>query len=94
MAKKGEAKVELMASTTVPTGTSTSASANVSSRADFYKGEKRFALVIGNLIYPKIIGALKNPVNNATDFAKELQQPNFDVQLLTNATYGQVCTSM
>ena len=64
------------------------------SLAEFYKDEKRFALVIGNSNYPKSIGALKNPVNDATDFAKELQQSNFDVQLLTNATYGQMRAAM
>jgi tetratricopeptide (TPR) repeat protein len=58
--------------------------------ADFYKDEKRYALVIGNSNYPKQIGMLKNPVNDATDIAKELENSNFDVQLLTNATYGQI----
>ncbi|HEX6226238.1 MAG TPA: caspase family protein [Chryseolinea sp.] len=64
------------------------------SLAEFYKDEKRFALVIGNSNYPKSIGVLKNPVNDATDFAKELQASNFDVQLLTNATYGQMRAAM
>ncbi|HEY5747170.1 MAG TPA: caspase family protein [Chryseolinea sp.] len=62
--------------------------------ADFYKDEKRYALVIGNSNYPKNIGVLKNPVNDATDFAKELQNSNFEVQLLTNATYGQMRAAM
>ncbi len=62
--------------------------------ADIYKDEKRYALVIGNSSYPKAIGVLKNPVNDATDFAKELQNSNFDVQLLTNATYGQMRAAM
>jgi tetratricopeptide (TPR) repeat protein len=62
--------------------------------ADFYKDEKRFALVIGNAEYPKDVGMLRNPVNDATDFAKELQNSNFEVQLLTNATYGQIRASM
>jgi tetratricopeptide (TPR) repeat protein len=62
--------------------------------ADFYKDEKRYALVIGNSNYPKSIGVLKNPVNDATDFAKELQNSNFEVQLLTNATYGQMRAAM
>jgi hypothetical protein len=44
-------------------------------------------VVIGNSNYPKAIGALKNPVNDATDFAKELELSNFEVQLLINATY-------
>jgi len=62
--------------------------------ADFYKDEKRFALVIGNSNYPKEIGVLKNPVNDATDLAKELENSNFEVQLLTNATYGQMRAAM
>ncbi|MBT1687641.1 caspase family protein [Dawidia soli] len=60
------------------------------SLADEYKDEKRYALVIGNGAYPKGVGALKNPVNDATDMAKELEASNFDVTLLTNATYGQI----
>jgi tetratricopeptide (TPR) repeat protein len=60
------------------------------SLAEFYKDEKRFALVIGNSAYPKTIGTLRNPVNDATDMAKELQNSNFEVDLLTNATYGQM----
>jgi tetratricopeptide (TPR) repeat protein len=62
--------------------------------ADFFKDEKRYALVIGNSNYPKAIGVLKNPVNDATDLAKELQASNFEVQLLTNATYGQMRAAM
>jgi len=62
--------------------------------ADFYKDEKRYALVIGNANYPRNIGVLKNPVNDATDFAKELQNSNFEVQLLINATYGQMRAAM
>jgi tetratricopeptide (TPR) repeat protein len=62
--------------------------------ADIYKDEKRYALVIGNSAYPKEIGVLKNPVNDATDIAKELENSKFDVQLLTNATYGQMRAAM
>ncbi|HTE33046.1 MAG TPA: caspase family protein [Chryseolinea sp.] len=62
--------------------------------AEFFKDEKRYALIIGNSNYPKDIGVLKNPVNDATDFAKELQASNFEVQLLTNATYGQMRAAM
>jgi uncharacterized caspase-like protein len=61
---------------------------------DLFKDEKRYALVIGNAAYPKNIGVLRNPVNDATDFAKELQASNFEVQLLTNATYGQLRAAM
>ncbi|MBL7846385.1 MAG: caspase family protein [Cyclobacteriaceae bacterium] len=60
------------------------------SLADLYKDEKRYALVIGNNLYPKNIGELKNPVNDAMDMAAELEASNFEVQLLTNATYGQI----
>jgi tetratricopeptide (TPR) repeat protein len=64
--------------------------ATLSPLAEFYKDEKRFALVIGNSAYPRNIGVLKNPVNDATDMARELQNSNFTVDLLTNATYGQM----
>ena len=60
------------------------------SLANEYKNEKRYALVIGNGAYPKAVGVLKNPVNDATDMAKELEASSFDVTLLTNATYGQI----
>lgn len=62
--------------------------------ADLYKDEKRYALVIGNSNYPKNIGVLKNPVNDATDMAQELRNSNFVVDLLTNATYGQMRAAM
>jgi len=58
--------------------------------ADLYKDEKRYALVIGNSQYPKEIGELRNPVHDATDIAAELTNSNFEVQLLINATYGQM----
>lgn len=58
--------------------------------AEAYKGEKRYALIIGNSNYPKDLGMLKNPVNDATDIATELRQSDFEVQLLTNATYIQI----
>jgi tetratricopeptide (TPR) repeat protein len=57
---------------------------------EMYKAEKRYALVIGNSIYPKEIGMLKNPANDATDIAQELRNSNFEVQLLINATYVQL----
>lgn len=59
-----------------------------------YQDEKRYALVIGNGNYPKEIGVLKNPVNDATDVATELRNSNFEVQLLTNATYVQIREAM
>lgn len=61
---------------------------------DLYKGEKRYALVIGNSTYPKSIGMLKNPVNDATDFAASLQKLGFDVTLITNASYGKTRAEM
>jgi tetratricopeptide (TPR) repeat protein len=61
---------------------------------DLYKDEKRYALVIGNSNYPREIGILKNPVNDATDVATELRNSNFEVQLLTNATYVQIREAM
>jgi tetratricopeptide (TPR) repeat protein len=58
--------------------------------AERFKDEKRYALVIGNGSYAKNIGELRNPVNDAADMARELEKSDFDVQLLTNATYGQI----
>jgi tetratricopeptide (TPR) repeat protein len=62
--------------------------------AESYKDEKRYALVIGNSNYNREIGILKNPVNDATDVATELRNSNFEVQLLTNATYIQIREAM
>lgn len=62
--------------------------------ASTYKDEKRYALVIGNSNYSKDIGVLKNPLNDATDVATELRKSNFDVQLVTNATYVQMREAM
>ena len=92
VAKEGAPQTTKVVTTTTTTAAPSAVVAN--SLAEFYKDEKRFALVIGNSNYPTSIGALKNPVNDATDFAKELQLSNFDVQLLTNATYGQMRAAM
>jgi len=62
----------------------------VNALAELYKDERRYALVIGNSQYVKEIGELRNPVNDAMDMAAELERSNFQVQLLTNATYGQI----
>jgi len=62
--------------------------------ASSYKDEKRYALVIGNSNYSKDIGILKNPLNDATDVATELRKSNFEVQLITNATYVQMREAM
>ena len=69
-------------------------SINTSKLAEFYKNEKRYALVIGNSKYLKPIGELKNPVNDAIDMAAELERSNFEVDLLINATYGQMRASL
>lgn len=72
----------------------TSPATMVSALAEAYKDEKRYALVIGNGNYNKEIGNLKNPVNDATDVATELRKSDFEVQLLTNATYIQIREAM
>lgn len=66
----------------------------VTALAATYKDEKRYALVIGNSNYSKEIGILKNPLNDATDVATELRKSQFEVQLLTNATYVQMREGM
>ena len=66
----------------------------VSAIAATYRDEKRYALVIGNSNYSKEIGVLKNPLNDATDVATELRRSNFEVQLVTNATYVQMREAM
>ncbi|SKC62711.1 caspase family protein [Ohtaekwangia koreensis] len=66
----------------------------ISSIASTYKDEKRYALVIGNSSYTNSVGILKNPVNDATDVSTELKKSNFEVQLLTNATYVQMREAM
>jgi uncharacterized caspase-like protein len=60
----------------------------------FAQDELRYALVIGNGDYPKEIGALLNPVNDATAVADELKKASFDVDLVTNATYMQLRESV
>lgn len=77
-----------------PITPSTAATDKPLTLAEQYKDEKRYALIIGNSSYPKSIGVLRNPVNDATDLAKELTASNFEVQLLTNATYGQMRAAM
>ncbi|MEO5979512.1 MAG: caspase family protein [Chryseolinea sp.] len=82
---------------TVQQGSSGSGANNaelVAAIAASYKDEKRYALVIGNSNYSKDIGILKNPLNDATDVATELRKSDFDVQLLTNATYVQMREAM
>jgi len=50
--------------------------------------ESRTALVIGNSDYQN--GPLRNPVNDASDIAKLLEQRNFNVILLTNANKSKI----
>jgi len=73
---------------------STANTALISSLASTYKDEKRYALVIGNSSYNNAVGILKNPVNDATDVSTELRKSDFEVQLLTNATYVQMREAM
>ncbi len=62
--------------------------------AELYKDEKRYALVIGNSAYPKEIGVLKNPANDATDFAAAIKSMGFEVTLITDASYGKIRAEM
>lgn len=66
----------------------------IAAMAATYKDDKRYALVIGNSNYMKEIGVLKNPLNDATDVATELRKSDFEVQLVTNATYVQMREAM
>jgi tetratricopeptide (TPR) repeat protein len=92
---KNNAKADKTAQSTAPVVTPPAESKPAApALADLYKDEKRYALVIGNSTYPKTIGMLRNPVNDASDLAKELQSSNFEVQLLLNATYGQMRAAM
>jgi uncharacterized caspase-like protein len=50
---------------------------------------KRLALVIGNSAYREV-GALSNPVNDATDIAKKLKALKFDVLLATDADHAKM----
>lgn len=61
---------------------------------ELYSGEKRFALVIGNSAYSQKIGVLRNPVNDATAFASTLKAMDFEVTLITDATYGKIRVEM
>jgi hypothetical protein len=52
--------------------------------------EKRYALVIGNGDYQNGVPKLPNPVNDANDMASLLKTMQFEVTLLTNASYIEV----
>src|SRR6185369_10587029 len=60
-----------------------------SALAELYKSEKRYALIIGNSKY-KRVAALRNPENDATDMAAVLQQMNFEVINVVDATYMEI----
>ncbi|MFM9074417.1 MAG: caspase family protein [Bacteroidota bacterium] len=61
---------------------------------ELYKSDKRYALVIGNAAYTPKVGPLKNPVNDANAFAATLKGLDFDVTLITDATYGKIRAEM
>lgn len=94
--KQGTVPVTQPQQNTQPAATPASQSSTelVSALAAAYTDEKRYALVIGNSNYGKEIGLLKNPLNDATDVATELRKSNFEVQLVTNATYVQMREAM
>ncbi len=70
--------------TGVPSITTVSASL-----ADQFKGEKRYALVIGNSKY-KNVSPLRNAENDANDMAAELEKLDFEVFKLINGDYNQM----
>jgi uncharacterized caspase-like protein len=53
------------------------------------RAEHRIALVIGNAKYQNI-GALRNPVNDAQDMEKALQQKGFEVIRVSDGTRAQI----
>ena len=55
-------------------------------------GESRTALVIGNSAY--LSDPLRNPVNDALDIARMLEQRKFDVMLLTDADKAQMAAAI
>jgi len=57
--------------------------------ADQFKGEKRYALVIGNSKY-KFVSPLRNAENDANDMAAELEKLNFEVFKVINGDYNQM----
>ncbi len=89
-ADKSDQTTKVQPETIAVTETKSLSAPALSPLQELYKDEKRVALVIGNSVYPKKIGTLKNPLNDATDMAKELKDSHFEVTLLTNATYGQI----
>ena len=57
---------------------------------EMFADEKRYALVIGNSSYPPSMGLLPNPKNDASDVADLLKKQGFQVNLLIDATYGEM----
>lgn len=58
------------------------------SRPATSRNERRVALVIGNSAYKT--SPLENPVNDATDIARSLEQVGFQTTLIRNATLAQM----
>lgn len=56
-------------------------------------GKKRVALVIGNAAYPGA-GALRNPANDARDFAAKLKKLGFDVTVRTDMRYREMLRAL
>ncbi|MDB5500675.1 MAG: hypothetical protein JWR89_577 [Tardiphaga sp.] len=54
--------------------------------AEAAENRGRFALVIGNAKYPDAEAPLKEPLNDARDFAAELKRDGFDVEVGENLT--------
>lgn len=90
LAKFDQLEVNSFRTVKTPASTAIDQIQTANALAELYKDERRYALVIGNSQYVKEIGELRNPVNDAMDMAAELERSNFQVQLLTNATYGQI----
>lgn len=64
-------------------------SVNANTRALYlkkYANEKKLALVIGNSGYSSQLSKLQNPINDATDVKKALEQTGFEVIFLKDAT--------
>ena len=60
--------------------------------ANMSVASERIALIIGNADYS--FGKLKNPVNDALDIAKALENFNFQVNVLTNASLAETTAAL
>jgi len=68
----------------VPSANATTTSLSVTTNFEFYKNEKKTALIIGNGSYKS--GPLKNAVNDALDMAAVLSEKGFHVILRKDAS--------